>query len=113
MEQMGYRQKQFENCENGFLTCGTILEEPRDQILASRPGRISWIKDRPELSKKIKKKSKKLTLAVPCVVADKEDRGFLTWQDRFGCLWYLAMMMTRTMIMIEMLVIMMIVVVDL
>ena len=61
--------------------------------------------------KKDKKRSKKLTLAVPCVAADKEDRGFLTWQDRFGCLWYLAMMMTRTMIMIEMLVIMMIVVV--
>ena len=60
-----------------------------------------------------KKKSKKLTLAVPCVADDKEDRGFLTWQDRFGCLWYLAMMMTRTMIMIWMLVIMMIVVVDL
>ena len=57
------------------------------------------------------KKSKKLTLAVPCVAADKEDRGFLTWQDRFGCLWYLEMMMTRTIIMIEMLVIMMIVVV--
>jgi len=30
------------------------------------------------------------TLAVPCVAADKEDRGFLTWQDRFGCLWYIS-----------------------
>ena len=45
-----------------------------------------------------KKNSKKLTLAVPCVAADKEDRGFLTWQDRFGCLWYLAMMITIKMV---------------
>ena len=50
-----------------------------------------------------KKKSKKLTLAVPCVAADKDDRGFLTWQDRFGCLWYLAMMI-MAMITIKMVV---------
>ena len=78
------------------------LEEQQGLILASQPlGKESLAKQKKAIKRAQSSKSKiKPTLAVAEMADAREASGFLTWQARFGCLWYLVMVVAIMMVMV-------------